>query len=365
MFAFTPVSSFAGLALNNGQTILLAKCRRHNPTLSPISMSSKVLIVNTKGGGHGHIGLHLARGLLENGHAVDMLQMGSETTKGPVGKYPELSQKYSEKFSVRFGSVSDEVDGTGYDAVYDNNAKSVEDAALAIKAGKHGAEVFYVSSAGAYTYDKNVAPHIVGDSAKGATIDVEKALRDNGVSSVNFRPTYIIGEGSSKREYTDYFFDRIVRNKPVLLPGTGSELTALTDVRDVASMLVAALGKRMRNETLNMVNTRCITFDGIVKICEAVCEKKAEIVYYDPDEMKNKVDGFQVKKAFPFRPRHFFADPGESQSKLGWAPVYSGTKEGLTSTLQLCYDEYVALGLGRAEVDFSTDEKILSRLRVM
>ena len=355
MAAFAP-SSFLGVS--TGRPVF------HLPAVSQcpptVVMSAKVLIVNTKGGGHGHIGLHLARSLLSQGNAVEMLQMGKETTSGPVGKYPQLSTQYPDKFSVRFGQVSEETVGTGYDAVYDNNAKSLEDIAPIIKAGQAGAEVFYVSSAGAYAYDPNLAPHLVGDAAKGPTIDVENALRDSGVSSVNFRPTYIIGEGSSKREYTDYFFDRIVRGRPLLLPGTGSELTALTDVRDIASMLSAACGKGMKNETLNMVNTRCISFDGIVKMCSKVCGKEANVVYYDPEEMKSKVDGFQVKKQFPFRPRHFFADPGESVAKLGWTPEFSGTPSGLEATLKLCFEEYLSLGLDKAEKDFSLDDKVLA-----
>lgn len=325
-------------------------------------MSAKVLIVNTKGGGHGHIGLHLARALLERGNSVDILQLGSDTSKGPVGKYPSISEAYPSSFSVRFGPVTDESVGTGYDAVYDNNAKSIDDISPVIKAGEAGAEVFYISSAGAYVYNQNIAPHLVGDPAKGPTIDVENALRDSGVCSINFRPTYIIGEGSSKREYTDYFFDRIVRNRPILLPGNGSELTALTDVRDIASMLVAAVGKGMKNETLNLVNTRCITFNGIVDMCSKVCGKGSTVVHYDADAMKGKIEGFQVKKAFPFRPRHFFADPGESQAKLEWTPEFSGSEAGLASTLKLCYDEYVSLGLDKQDVDFSLDDQILAAI---
>lgn len=358
MYAFAP-SSFLGTATGREVFTLRQTSSRCS---AAVSMSAKVLIVNTKGGGHGHIGLHLARSLLAQGNTVEMLQMGTETTEGPVGKYPELASKHPDNFSVRFGKVSDASVGTGYDAVYDNNAKSLDDIAPVIKAGQAGAEVFYVSSAGAYAYNPNLAPHLVGDAAKGPTIDVENAIRDSGVSSVNFRPTYIIGEGSSKREYTDYFFDRIVRGRPVLLPGTGSELTALTDVRDIASMLAAAVGKGMKNETLNLVNTRCISFDGIVKMCAKVCGKEATTVYYDPEAMKDKVEGFQVKKQFPFRPRHFFADPGESVAKLSWQPEFSGTPAGLEATLKLCYDEYVSLGLDKGDVNFSLDDKVLAAL---
>lgn len=321
---------------------------------------SKVLIINTKGAGHGFIGLHLSRALLSEGHSVDLLQVGGSPDFGPFAEYPALSSEYPG-FSFKFGSVSDG-SADGYDAVYDNNAKSSEDAALAIEAGKKGAEVFYVASAGAYSYDPDVAPHVVGDGAKGATVDVENLLRDEGVSSVNFRPIYIIGEHSSKREYLDYFFDRIVRDRPLPLPGNGSELTSLTDVRDVASMLAGALGKGMQNETLNVVNTRAITFDGVVKIAEEACGKEAKVVRYNPDDIKKKIEGFVPKKAFPFRPRHFFADPGEAIDKLGWEPEYSGSAETLREVIMASYKDYVEMGLDKKPLNFEMDEKILQCL---
>lgn len=319
---------------------------------------SKVLIINTKGAGHGFIGLHLSRLLLSQGHTVDLIQIGGSPDHTTFAQYPTLATQYPVAFSFNFGSVSD-VPTQGYDAVYDNNAKSPEDAAPAIEAGRNGAEVFYVASAGAYKYDPNLAPHLVGHPAKGATVDVETLFRDQGVSSVNFRPIYIIGQHASKREYTDYFFDRIVRGRPLPLPGNGSELTSLTDVRDVAAMLAMALGKGMKNETLNVVNNRGITFDGVVQMVEEVCGKKAQVVRYDPEEVGSKVDGFVPKKAFPFRPRHFFADPGEAMIKLGWAPQFSGSANMLRETIKASYEEYVALGLDKREMSFEMDDKIL------
>lgn len=319
---------------------------------------SKVLIINTKGAGHGFIGLHLSRTLLAAGHTVTLHQIGGSPDFGPFAQYPTLASSYSDTFSFQFSALSD-VSPSNYDAVYDNNAKSADDAAPAIEAGKRGAEVFYVASAGAYVYDPNVAPHLVGDAAKGDTVDVENLLREQGVSSVNFRPIYIIGEHSSKREYLDYFFDRIVRERPLPLPGNGSELTSLTDVRDVASMLAAALGKGLKNETLNLVNSRAVTFDGVVAMAEEACGKKANVVRYDPEVVKQKMEGFVPKKAFPFRPRHFFADPGEATQKLGWVPEFSGSADKLKHVVKACYKDYVDMGLDKKELSFGMDEQIL------
>lgn len=355
MYAFAP-SAFLGQSAITRSLSPSQQARKHN--VSSISMSAKVLIVNTKGAGHGFIGLHLARTLLEKGNTVDLLQVGGTETFGPFAKYPTLAAEYPSKFSFSYGDVSS-ASTTGYDAVYDNNAKSAEDAAPAIAAGKAGAEVFYVASAGAYEYNQNIAPHIIGDSAKGPTVDVENLFRSAGVSSANFRPTYIVGEDCSKREYLDYFFDRIVRDRPLLIPGNGSELTALTDVRDIASMLAASLGKGLRNETLNLVNTRAVTFDGVVKMCEDACGKTANVVRYDPAEIKKKMESFVPKKAFPFRPRHFFADPGEATAKLGWTPEFSGSAEMLAAVIKSTYQDYISMGLDKKELSFPLDDDIL------
>lgn len=329
-----------------------------NPAHSPI-MSASVLIVNTKGGGHGHIGLHLAQKLLEEGNSVHIHQVGSEGSCAPVKQYPTLASTYGDKFSVDYGAIPSSY-STDYSTIYDNNAKSADDIAPAIESAKSsGAQLFYVSSAGAYKYDANVAPHSITDRASGPTIDVENAIREAGVCSATFRPIYIIGPHTSKREYVDFFFDRIVRDRPVPLPGCGDELTSITDVRDIASLLAAAMGKSLKDDTINCVNTRAITFNGMVKLCAQACGREPSIVYYDPEEMEKKIDGFKVKKAFPFRPRHFFADPCEAQIKLGWTPEVSGSAEGLAESVKTCYDEYVKLGLDKADVDFSLDDKIL------
>lgn len=356
MVAFAP-SSFLGKSLEHGIVPYTSPARAASGSTM---MAANVLIVNTKGAGHGFIGLHLARKLLNDGNSVDLLQVGGDPSFGPFAKYPSLAAEFP-KFSFSFGSVSD-VKPDGYDAVYDNNAKSAEDAGPAIAAGKNGAEIFYVASAGAYSYDANTAPHLVGDSLKGPTVDVENLLRDKGVSSVNFRPIYIIGEDCSKREYLDYFFDRIVRGRPLLLPGNGDELTSLTDVRDIASMLASALGKGMKNETLNLVNSRAITFDGVVKMCEDAVGQKANVVRYDPGEIKKKMEGFVPKKAFSFRPRHFFADPGEATEKLGWTAEYSGSAEKLAAVIKASYQDYVNMGLDKKDVKFDLDDEILKHI---
>lgn len=334
---------------------------------SKIMMTSKksknnVLIVNTKGGGHAVIGPHLAEQLLNEGHSVTVHQVGPESDKGPFARYSDLKTSFSGSFSLSFGDVDKDAVPCGvYDAIYDNNAKSPQDVEQVIAAGKAGAEVFYVSSAGAYKYNPSIAPHLAGDPASGPTIDVEDTLRSSGVLAATFRPIYIIGPGTAKREYTDYFFHRIARDRPVLIPGNGEEFVSISDVRDVASIMTASLGKKLSGEIINSVSIRAITAQGMAKMCAKVMGKNVEIIPYDPEVMKSKLEGFNVKKAYPFRPRHFFADPFPSAAvtrALRWSPKFSGSEEALERAIADEYATFIKLDLAQTDVDFALDDAI-------
>jgi hypothetical protein len=56
-------------------------CHRHSSRHASLRMAARsdsALIINTKGGGHAFLGLHLARRLLKDGHSVSILNDGDE-----------------------------------------------------------------------------------------------------------------------------------------------------------------------------------------------------------------------------------------------------------------------------------------------
>lgn len=62
-------------------------------------------------------------------------------------------------------------------------------------------------------------------------------------STLLARPQYIYGPLTNKRDYLDFFFDRVVHGLDfVPLPVHGDQLVALTHAEDVASMLVSVVG---------------------------------------------------------------------------------------------------------------------------
>ena len=67
------------------------------------------------------------------------------------------------------------------------------------------------------------------------------AKNELGLPLVSFRPQYIYGPKSNKYDYIDWYFDRLVRNLPLPIPGDGSQMVSLTNSEDVASLLASPL----------------------------------------------------------------------------------------------------------------------------
>jgi len=335
-------------------------------TPPPALAGKTVLILNTKGGGHAFIGLHVAKAVLAAGGRVRLLHVGDEaklSTTLPCSCYAALAASAGDDaFAVAYGSPDDlptAFPGVAFDVVLDNNSKKVDEAAAVADFVASAAipQLLYISSAGQYVYDPSVAPHIEGDAAAGGQVEVEAALAARGTPFAAFRPIYLVGAASAKRDYLDYFFDRLVRGRRVPIPGSGAEVTSLTDVTDVASMLVAAMARPAAacgGEVFNATSGRGVTLDGVARLCAAAVGVEAAVVHYDPAAVA--VDGFSVKAAFPFRPRHFFADAGAAEAALGWAP---GAQGDLATVVAQSYAEYVELGLGERDVSFAMDDAIL------
>lgn len=90
----------------------------------------------------------------------------------------------------------------------------------------------------------------------------------------------------------------IVRKRPVPIPGSGMQLTNISHVRDLSSMLTRAVEnpQAASGKIFNCVSDRAVTLDGMAKLCAQAAGLSFEIVHYDP-----KAVGVDAKKAFPFR----------------------------------------------------------------
>ncbi|HEY9782769.1 MAG TPA: NAD-dependent epimerase/dehydratase family protein [Leptolyngbyaceae cyanobacterium] len=302
-------------------------------------------------GGTRFIGVYLTRILVEQGHEVVLFNRGNRPH--PV---EGVSQIQGDRTSPE--QLKEKLSQEHFDAIFDNNGRELSDTQPLAEIFKDSVQHFvYMSSAGVYLRSDSL-PHIEGDpvdpkSRHRGKHETEAYLSELGLPFTSIRPTYIYGAGNYN-ELENWFFDRIVRDRPIPIPGNGLHITQMGHVQDLARAMVNVLGNdRAIREIYNVSGERFVTFDGLARACAVAAGLSAEqlqIVHYDP----KKFD-FGKRKAFPLRVQHFFADVHKAMTQLNWQPKFD-LISGLKDSFQ---NDYLTSGRDKAEVDFSMDEEIL------
>lgn len=333
-------------------------------------LNSAALIVQNKGGGHGELGYQLAKALQSNDKitSITILQDAEcKDTKEPFKSYAsDLPDVTVIKAPLGDESMTKESlqsligEGAKFEYVWDNASKGPEGAGKAICdcAKEWGVKLFtYVSSAGIYKPGKDgpfpmpeTTP--VKDSA-GQTMFDNYAV-DIGLPLVSFRPQYIYGPKANKYDYIDYYFDRLVRELPIPVPGDGTQLVSLTCSEDVVSLLCAPL----RNEAaaieqrfFNCGTDQLVSYDDVAYMCAeaaGIPKEKVMIEHFDPEALGTKGE-------FPFRPTHFYVAPDMAKAKLGW----EGAKHTLKDDLTWYYEGYKARGGAEKKMSLIKDWEIV------
>ncbi|XP_076932339.1 chloroplast stem-loop binding protein of 41 kDa a, chloroplastic-like [Bidens hawaiensis] len=325
------------------------------------SEKKKVLIVNTNSGGHAVIGFYFAKELLGSGHEVTVFTVGDEGSdkmkKPPFTRFSEIVEGGGKIVWGEVDAIGTVLKGLSFDIVLDNNGKDLDTVKpVADWAKSTGVGQFlFISSAGIYkTTDQ--PPHVEGDTVKADAghVGVEKYISEVFENWTSFRPQYMIGSGNNK-DNEEWFFDRIVRGRPVPIPGSGLQLTNISHVRDLSSMLTKAVENpnAASGRILNCVGDRAVTLDGFAKLCAKAAGLPVEIVHYDPKSV-----GIDARKAFPYRSVHFYAEPRAAKDILGWTSTTN-----LPEDLKERYEEYVKIGRDKKDIKFDIDDKILESLK--
>jgi nucleoside-diphosphate-sugar epimerase len=303
-------------------------------------------------GGTRFIGVALTKILVDRGHDVVLFNRGKKTP--PVAGIAQIQGDRTDPTQLQ-----DKLANEHFDAVFDNNGRELSDTQPLVDIFKDKVKHFvYVSSAGVYLKSDQM-PHLEGDtidpkSRHKGKFETEAYLKESGIPWTSIRPTYIYGAGN----YNDleaWFFDRLVRDRPIPIPGNGLHFTQFGHVKDLAKAMAAILGNdRAIAQIYNISDDRYVTFDGLVRACAVAAGKSPEdlkIVHYNP----KKFD-FGKKKAFPMRVQHFFADVNKAMKELDWKPEYN-LISGLQESFQ---NDYLVSKRQDAEVDFSLDDEILA-----
>lgn len=303
-------------------------------------------------GGTRFIGVYLTEVLVSQGHEVVLFNRGNNLP--PVEGIKEIhgDRKDASQLQDKLGTEK-------FDAVFDNNGRELSDTQPLVEIFKDTVQHFvYVSSAGVYLKSAQM-PHLEEDAVdpnsrhKGKH-HTEAYLAQSGIPWTSVRPTYIYGP----QNYNDleaWFFDRIVRDRPIPIPSNGMHMTQFGHVQDLAKAMAAILGNSQAiGQIYNLSGQRYVTFDGLAMACAQAAGKSPEqvkLVHYDPSQFS-----FGKRKAFPVRVQHFFADINKAMEQLDWKPEFD-----LVSGLKDAFEkDYLASNRHQADIDFSLDEEILA-----
>ncbi|MBS9385392.1 MAG: NAD-dependent epimerase/dehydratase family protein [Dolichospermum sp. BR01] len=301
-------------------------------------------------GGTRFIGVYLTELLMKAGHEVVLFNRGNHAVPSGVGQIigdRTNSTQLQEKLAPE-----------SFDVVFDNNGRELTDTQPLAEIFQGRVKHFvYMSSAGVYLKSDQM-PHLEGDTVdpksrhKGKH-ETEAYLKQLGIPFTSIRPTYIYGP-QNYNPLESWFFDRIVRDRPICIPGNGMHITQLGHVWDLAQAMTQIIGNDQAiGQIYNISGDRFVTFDGLARACAVAAGKSADdvkIVHYDP----KKFD-FGKRKAFPMRVQHFFASVNKAQIELNWQPKYD-LISGLQNSL---VNDYLINGQDKLEVDFSVDDEIL------
>ena len=307
----------------------------------------RVLVI----GGTEFISLHLVRSLLRDRHDVVVLNRGRRPERAPKGAQTIVCDR-KDWTALKTALGGERFDGL-VDISYAPTTGEDVDALLAALSGRVGHAIF-VSTGRVHDHALPMplaedAPRTLywGEYAK-LKIAGEDAYMKSGVPATVVRPTHVYGPLNTRNNET-FFFDRLLRGRPVLVPGDGGWLRQFGHVEDLADAMAAVLGdRRAFDQAYNVTGEEVITQVGFVDLIAEVVKRPATLVYAPKAP-------FGQNLAYDC---HAVYTTAKIRRQLGIRPRYT-----LASGLAQTFEWYLREGLDRRQVDFSQEEALLASLK--
>ncbi|MBI3824428.1 MAG: NAD-dependent epimerase/dehydratase family protein [Candidatus Rokubacteria bacterium] len=313
----------------------------------------RVLVV----GGTEFISLHLVRALRRDGHEVAVLNRGRQPGRVPAGVRTLVCDRKDHAALARV-LAGERVDGL-VDVTYAPTTGADVDALLDALAGRVGHAIF-VSTGRVYDHARPIpfdetTPRTLywGEYAR-LKIEGEDVLlrrhREHGLAVTIVRPTHVFGPLNTRNNET-FFFDRLVRGRPVLLPGPGGWLRQFGHVEDLADAMAAMLGHpAAAGQAYNVTGEESVTQAGFVEVIAEVIKRPLTLVPCPPGETPPPFGQNLVYDC------HAVYTTTKVREELGIRPRYT-----LAAGIAQTFEWYLKEGLGRRELDFSREDALLRR----
>jgi len=307
----------------------------------------RVLVV----GGTEFISLHVVRALQRDRHDVCVLNRGRHPDRLPAGVKTLVADRKDHAALARV------LTGQRFDGLVDVTYAPTtgDDVRALLEALGHAVgHAVFVSTGRVHDhalpipYDEDTPRNLYWGEYARNKIDGEDAYLASGVPASIVRPTHVFGPLNTRNNEM-FFFDRLVRGRPILLPGDGGWLRQFGHVADLADAIVAMLGdRRAFGRAFNVSGEEAVTQVGFVELIAEVLGRPLTLV--------------PVAKA-PFGQNlvydcHAVYTTTRLRRELGIRPRYT-LASGLAQTLEW----YRRKGLDRRDVDFTADDALLAAAR--
>ena len=298
-------------------------------------------------GGTRFVGKPLVSRLLQQGHSLTLFTRGRQPV--PEGVEAVNGDRGDDQ-------ALDQLKGRGFDVIVDSSGRTLIDSQRVVeRTGAPTHRFLYVSSAGVYagshTWPLDEDSPLDPASRHVGKGETEQWLMREGIAFTSFRPTYIVGPGNYN-PVERWFFDRIVNDRPVPLPGDGTTITQIGHVEDLAEAMARSLEVDAScNRIYNCSAKKGITFRGLIEAAALACGREPaslDLRSFDPAGLDPK-----ARKAFPLRLSHFLTDISRVERELAWTPRFEAH-----ACMKDSYKRDYALA-PTAEPDFSGDQALI------
>jgi nucleoside-diphosphate-sugar epimerase len=313
----------------------------------------RVLIV----GGTEFISFHLVQALQRGGHEIALLNRGRRPDRVPAG-VRTIACDRKDHAALRRALAGERVDAL-VDVTYAPTTGEDVAAVLDALQGRLGHALF-VSSGRVYDHARPIpfdesTPRTLywGEYAKNKIAGEDVLLgrhREAGLPVTIVRPTHVYGPMNTRNNET-FFFDRLVRGRPILIAGDGGWLRQFGHVEDLADAMAAMLGNpRASGQAYNVTGEESVTQVGFVELVAEIAKRRPTLVPAPP------------ALGAPFGQNlvydcHAVYTTTKVRAELGVRPAYT-----LASGLAQTFEWYLREGLDRREMDFSAEDALLARL---
>jgi UDP-glucose 4-epimerase len=313
----------------------------------------RVLVI----GGTEFISLHLVRALLRDGHEVLVLNRGRRPGRVPAGVRTIVCDR-ADRAALRGKLAGERVDGL-VDVTYAPTTGSDVEALLDALDGRIGHAVF-VSTGRVHDhalpipYDEATPRSLYwGEYAKNKIAGEDAYMqrhRDRGLPVTIVRPTHVYGPMNTRNNET-FFFDRLLRARPVLVPGAGGWLRQFGHVEDLAEAMMRMLGlPAASGRAYCVTGEEAITQVGFVELIADVIKRPLTLVHVETPRGGKPVP-FGQNLAYDC---HAVYTTTRLRADLGIRPRYT-----LAAGIAQTFEWYLREGLDRRDVDFSAEDAFL------